>query len=225
MAVTPAAGGDEGDDLELLVPACYSTDVAVDRNRVRQLLIPEQCVVVDNQNGQLVFKLRGGKRCHVLRRRADVRKGELALLVPNAQALASGDDLRRKGVVWLGDRSPADPTDVIASLADAFTFVEDDPERKKSGLRSPQIGAVHAILGYWTTDPAQPATVVMPTGTGKTETMLALFAERRFERLLVVVPSDALRGQLAGKFETFGVLQDFGVVNPKAPPEPVKSNE
>jgi superfamily II DNA or RNA helicase len=47
----------------------------------------------------------------------------------------------------------------------------------------------------------------MPTGTGKTETMLALNANQRFERLLVVVPTDALREQIASKFETFGVLK------------------
>ena len=39
------------------------------------------------------------------------------------------------------------------------------------------------------------------------ETMLALNANQRFERLLVVVPTDALREQIAGKFETFGVLK------------------
>src|SRR3546814_1534489 len=47
----------------------------------------------------------------------------------------------------------------------------------------------------------------MPTGTGKTETMLALNARQQFDRLLVVVPTDALREQIAGKFETFGVLK------------------
>ena len=47
------------------------------------------------------------------------------------------------------------------------------------------------------------ATIVMPTGTRKTETMLALNAHQRFERLLVVVPIDALHEQIAGKFETF----------------------
>ena len=47
----------------------------------------------------------------------------------------------------------------------------------------------------------------MPTGTGKTETMLALNTLQQFEKLLVVVPNDALREQIAGKFETFGVLR------------------
>ena len=76
----------------------------------------------------------------------------------------------------------------------------------KPGLRRPQIGALHAALAHATRS-TEPATIVMPTGTGKTETMLALNAHQRFERLLVVVPTDALREQIAGKFETFGVLK------------------
>jgi superfamily II DNA or RNA helicase len=82
----------------------------------------------------------------------------------------------------------------------------------KFQLRPPQLGALHAVLAHWTTRSSVPATVVVPTGTAKTETMLALLASAGPERLLVVVPSDALRAQTAAKFETFGVLQDFGVV-------------
>jgi hypothetical protein len=52
----------------------------------------------------------------------------------------------------------------------------------------------------------------MPTGTGKTETMLALLVAGRPERLLVLVPSDALREQIASKFETLGILQELGIV-------------
>lgn len=76
----------------------------------------------------------------------------------------------------------------------------------RQGLRRPQIGALHASLAHLTRS-GSPATIVMPTGTGKTETMLALNAHECFERLLVVVPNDALREQVAGKFETFGVLR------------------
>lgn len=47
----------------------------------------------------------------------------------------------------------------------------------------------------------------MPTGTGKTETMLAVLTSTRCERVLVVVPTDALRSQLAEKFETLGLLK------------------
>ena len=106
------------------------------------------------------------------------------------------------------------PGVVLDSYRDALTFNEESED--SPGLRSPQLGAVHAVLGYWTTRRSAPATVVMPTGTGKTETMLALLVAARLPRLLVLVPSDALRDQVAGKFETLGVLQELGVVSNRA---------
>lgn len=60
-------------------------------------------------------------------------------------------------------------------------------------------------MAHWTVS-KDPATIVMPTGTGKTETMLALLVDQQLERLLVVVPTAALREQTAAKFETLGVL-------------------
>lgn len=53
----------------------------------------------------------------------------------------------------------------------------------------------------------------MPTGTGKTDTMVAAMMAQRIRRLLVLVPSDALRDQLAKKFEVLGVLPLLGVVD------------
>jgi hypothetical protein len=62
----------------------------------------------------------------------------------------------------------------------------------ETGLRPPQIGALHAALAHWTMSD-EAATIVMPTGTGKTETMLALLTSQRLKRLLVVVPTAPLR--------------------------------
>lgn len=56
----------------------------------------------------------------------------------------------------------------------------------------------------------------MPTGTGKTETMLALLASARLKKLLVIVPTNALREQIFDKFLTFGLLQKFGILNKNA---------
>ena len=72
------------------------------------------------------------------------------------------------------------------------------------GLRRPQIGALHAALAHATRS-TEPATIVMPTGTGKTETMLALNALQRFQRLLVVVPQMrcASRSQASSKPSAF----------------------
>ena len=46
--------------------------------------------------------------------------------------------------------------------------------------------------------------------------MLAFLMAARLPRLLVLVPSDALREQVAGKFETLGVFQELGVVSNQA---------
>lgn len=83
------------------------------------------------------------------------------------------------------------------------------------GLRPPQIGAIYASLAHWKIS-LEPATVVMPTGTGKTDTMVALLLGERLSRLMVVVPTSALRDQLARKFTTLGFFRDFKLVSEKA---------
>lgn len=120
---------------------------------------------------------------------------------------------------WLAPKASRDPTQaqpevVRESWRGRFTFVEEEVLADGSvspGLRPPQVGAVYAALAHWRVS-RDPATVVMPTGTGKTETMLALLVSQRLERLLVVVPNDALRTQLADKFLTLGLLETLGTL-------------
>lgn len=95
------------------------------------------------------------------------------------------------------------------SLRGNFVFAEES--NTGSGLRAPQLGALHAVLAHRSTEDPEPITIVMPTGTGKTETMLAAYAHSP-RRTLVVVPSDALRTQTANKFVTLGVLPTVGTV-------------
>lgn len=156
---------------------------------------------------------------------------ELVLLVPNAKHPKEIQDALERGEGrWIRPAAldPAllaapDMTSrlvaVTASWEDAFHLREGravaDGNPAVIGLRRPQIGALHAALAHATRS-TEPATIVMPTGTGKTETMLALNARQRFERLLVVVPTDALREQIAGKFETFGVLKSQGCLDAAA---------
>lgn len=75
-----------------------------------------------------------------------------------------------------------------------------------AGLRPPQMGGLHAIGSHWSLS-NQVATVVMPTGTGKTETMLAALAAYTPGKILVIVPSKILRLQTAQKFLYFGLLR------------------
>lgn len=100
-------------------------------------------------------------------------------------------------------------TRVLESWATAFSYVAEDQERGIIGLRSAQIGALHAIHAHWSVSDA-PATVVMPTGTGKTETMLSILVSVRCPKLLVVVPTDALRFQIVRKFLSLGILKAPG---------------
>jgi superfamily II DNA or RNA helicase len=137
-------------------------------------------------------------------------------------ALTSGHKLpehfgNRITLAWdepnpLGDYA-ATPDAVLAAWIGVFRFHTEDLEQGLSGLRPPQIGALHAIAAHFAVGTEfEPATVVLPTGTGKTETMLAAQVYCRLSRTLVLVPSDALRAQIAGKFASLGVLPNAGVI-------------
>ncbi len=89
----------------------------------------------------------------------------------------------------------------------------------RPGLRSPQIGALHSIGAHWSLY-STPATIVMPTGTGKTETMIAVLVGQVRGTLLVVVPSSPLREQTVKKFLTLGLLRKLRVI-PEDMPNPI----
>ena len=81
----------------------------------------------------------------------------------------------------------------------------------EGNLRTPQIGALHALLAHWSKS-AEPATLVLPTGTGKTETLLAAILTKRPKKTLVLVPSDPLREQTFDKACTWGRLGELGIL-------------
>jgi len=108
---------------------------------------------------------------------------------------------------------------VTTSWTGQFNFRQEDRDSSppEKGLRRPQIGALYAALAHWSvSDDA--ATIVMPTGTGKTETMLALLTCVQLPRLMVVVPNSALRDQIAEKFFTLGKLVECGCMPPDVRP-------
>ena len=103
--------------------------------------------------------------------------------------------------------------EILDSWRGGFSYKLEDRENKIKGLRPPQIGAVHAAHAHWVIS-NKPAIIVMPTGTGKTETMLSILVSKQCEKLMVIVPTDALRTQIADKFLKLGILkdQDFKIV-------------
>ena len=108
---------------------------------------------------------------------------------------------------------------ICSSWENAFQFkaerVSHDGVVTQSGLRPPQVGALHAVGSHWSLQ-HQPATVIMPTGTGKTETMMGVLAAFIRGTMLVVVPTGPLRDQTAIKFLTFGLLRALGTLGPQA---------
>lgn len=180
-----------------------------EKNPVSQLLVPAGTLTLQSGADQLFVSSRHGE--WPAYRPADEAPDALALQV---QADAPVDAAVTAGI-WTGQPAISSIAAVRQSLEGSLSYAAERPDGPPA-LRLPQLGALHSVLGYWTTGRRQPATVVMPTGTGKTETMLALFVAAQLPRLLVLVPSDALREQIAGKFERLGVLQELGIVSPRA---------
>ncbi len=131
--------------------------------------------------------------------------------VPTLEKLLNGE-LRMK---W--NRHPEfniefNPNIVIETWDNCFNFKEENSVNNQFGLRTPQIGAIYSVLAHWKVAD-DIGTVVMPTGTGKTETMMSLLVTNKCEKLLVTVPTDSLREQLSKKFFNLGVLKEFGVIS------------
>ena len=104
------------------------------------------------------------------------------------------------------------PAQVLSSWENKFKFIQEDEANDVKGLRPPQMGALYSILSHLQ-NPEDKGIVVMPTGTGKTETMLATLVSNKCKKLLVSVPSDSLRTQISEKFITLGLLKEYGIVN------------
>ncbi|HTL66657.1 MAG TPA: DEAD/DEAH box helicase family protein [Lacunisphaera sp.] len=224
------ANGEERPITQAKLPAVWYVDEWQDPIHIQHLAAAEETVAcaatpIQSRNGRINrLQLATGPTDSILvstRESAELIDQESArTLLVRASCRVEGTQfeithlhtwLRHPRLVPLND--PA--ADVLSSWEDALTLVEENPAKAKRGLRPPQIGALHAIAAHWTVSSA-PALVVMPTGTGKTEVMLAAMIMSRPKRLLVIVPSDLLRQQTMGKFATLGVLQKVGALGPDA---------
>ena len=212
-------------------PRRYRVNKKVFKNPIYQL---EQAGGVENVGVEVydrrgikgwAIQRSGGEQVLVVGRKTTANPFDSVLVLPGANTLPRSRRDLPKGWRWAFPKSyQQSSTDLPVLCAEtreswdgAFQFLE---ERRSDnelipGLRQPQIGALYASLAHWRVT-SEIATVVMPTGTGKTETMLALLAKERFKHLLVVVPTSPLRDQIAEKFLTFGILQEAGVIDSNA---------
>ncbi len=211
--------------MQVKLPAIWTHDVKfanLGHSHVRQLLFPEQevrCRAVaytrEKDVGHLLVDERGEPLGYVfpkMPKSAAFTKTEPVIVARYDSADVETLDLRNG--YWLSSPLLSDksttPIERVVSARESwkgnFHFVEEDSSRGVIGLRRPQVGALHAIHAHWSTS-TETATIVMPTGTGKTETMLSTLTSALCHRVLVIVPTDALRTQIAGKFESLGVLR------------------
>jgi len=181
---------------ELASSELWAQPVLVGRNSIRQLLVPETALNVDTVTATAFCPYGRWPLAQV--RDPD---GPLALVnEPLAQETTAE---------WTGQRTQHDSEAVVRSWAHAFRFGEPDGA---GALRRPQVGAVHAAVGHFLSSSDEPGLIVMPTGTGKTESMLAIAVHQRCRHLMVLVPTNALREQIASKFLNLGILQREGIV-------------
>ena len=102
--------------------------------------------------------------------------------------------------------------DVLDSwITNQFKYPEGKSETKK-GFRSAQLGAIFAIKSHWTVSNST-ATVVMPTGTGKTEVMIATVVSEGCKKTCIIVPSNLLRQQTVERFCSLGKLREIGAID------------
>lgn len=122
--------------------------------------------------------------------------------------------LGKSSVDWLPISSNLKTTEEVYESwrTTDFLFKQEDLSRKAAGLRPPQIGGIFAALGFEKSDEINAGTIVMPTGTGKTETILSIIVAGKFKKTLIIVPSDALREQTKNKLIPLGLLRQWGLI-------------
>ena len=202
--------------MEIVLPSLENTPFQKpgSKNVVRHLVVSEKRLplkVLEETRQYIILEDDGKKICLAAKREYVPDVIEFSLITnitPSSHRLAENKILI-KG--W--DKHPLkrdySPDEILDSWKENFSYKEE--QAGKTGLRQPQIAALHMIMGHLKL-PFDAATIVMPTGTGKTETMLATLVANRCKKLLVTVPSDSLRSQIAGKFKDLGLLKKFGIV-------------
>jgi superfamily II DNA or RNA helicase len=90
-----------------------------------------------------------------------------------------------------------------------------------AGLRRGQLAAIHGLAAHFTLK-KEPGIVVLPTGAGKTDVAILLPFLTSATRVLVIAPSEAVRGQLSARYASLSVLKSMGVLLDTIPLPKVK---
>jgi superfamily II DNA or RNA helicase len=206
----------------LTLPPLLGARDKVGRNTIRQLVFrgatTHARIFVDQLPGHDLIKTAlKPPYDQIYIRRKGAKRRETVLPVVTAGLALEPTDLPPELILQWDRAAPlierADtPEKLLDSWENQFSF-RLEGENGEAGLRLPQIGALHAIAAHFSVgDAFEPATVVLPTGTGKTETMLAAQVYLRPARTLILVSGVPLRDQIEEKFVTLGYLPTAGAV-------------
>jgi superfamily II DNA or RNA helicase len=206
---------------KIVLPPVINEKKVGRKNIIKQLLAEEltaEIVSTEIKDSYIILTIADNQRICIIKEGDNIPNFAKVLasnLKPTQQSLSN----MAITLKWL--RYPGlqvfSPQAVIDSWKDHFYFKEENMQVGQFGLRKPQIAAVYNVLSHWKVGEGI-GTVVMPTGTGKTETMLSLLIANQCEKLLVTVPTDPLRDQISEKFVSLGYLQNpqFTIVDLKA---------
>ncbi|MDD3608038.1 MAG: DEAD/DEAH box helicase family protein, partial [Candidatus Moranbacteria bacterium] len=187
----------------------------VGKNQIVQLAQHEEVIGVEvykDQGTTFLLKDRIGRKFFLKMPNSKVKiENENILKVKDISAITDLNENSK--LVWennLFEDVSKNPEDIVKSWNNVFHFREEKEASK--GLRKPQLGGIHAISSHWSVKNSC-GTLVMPTGTGNTETMISALLYEQCGRVLIVVPSKVLRHQMFKKFLTLGCLRNIGVID------------
>ena len=185
---------------------CYGIEEIILDNTIDQNILSREPFVIEQDGRKLLFTSNLDD--------PNIEEYQYAVLVNRKPTAPLFRNAEFKSYEWLKHPRMNDaltPDALAKTWRGKFIFVEEDKTNNLKGLRSPQAGAIHAWLSSQHSRKDR-ATIVMPTGTGKTETMLGIMVAAQCKKILVTVPHDALREQISNKFITLGKLHEFGIV-------------
>lgn len=190
------------------------------RQETTQKIIRKEIVKISPRISEQVYVLENGEKVLITKRKKILRPvgingviskqpGETIKWMSHELLDSFESDVKSKGLQNI-------VREIENTWDRGFSYVQEKKDAKGEiifkGLRPPQIGGLHAIGAHWSLYDSV-ATIVMPTGTGKTETMLATAIAYKPGKILIIVPSNILRIQTVKKFLTLGLLYELGATS------------
>ena len=202
--------------IKIRLPQINMTPININGNKINRTILKEIIInvsTISDENGLIKITSQLNEPLKTLYLK---RKGSRAIIPNKSPCLKIEDDIQINELnehtilKWINtpDFSMLTPSIIVESWKGKFSFEHNRNEAL--GLRIPQLGALHAIASNFTlSNNFEPITLVLPTGTGKTETLLATLVHQQCYKSLILVPSNTLRNQLNEKLLNLGCLSEI----------------